>query len=181
MRAHARTARPHSHAPAPRSPHAPPYTHTQEPWGDKKPLQIMSLVGVMGHRLPLPRNPPHPDCPPAYLNTIADCWAPDPAARPPFSALVRRRLHPPPPAPGEPTLPAKSTKRPFPTACAAHQNPHSPPGPTPSRHEKKSLDSRSFSTRTNGPEQHSQIRHRPDRSRRGGTAARRRFERMSSL
>ena len=66
----------------------------QEPWGDKKPMQIMSLVGVMGQRLPLPRDPPHPDCPPAYLATIADCWAADPPARPGFAAIVRRCASP---------------------------------------------------------------------------------------
>ena len=47
-------------------------------------------------------------------------------------------------------------------------------GLLPATAESPQRDSRAFSTRTNGPEQHSQTRHRPDRSRRGGAAARRR-------
>ncbi len=62
----------------------------QEPWGDMKPMQIVSMVGVLGQRLPLPSSQPHPDCPHAYLCTINDCWAADPVARPSFAAIVRR-------------------------------------------------------------------------------------------
>jgi serine/threonine-protein kinase CTR1 len=62
----------------------------QEPWADKKPVQIMSLVGVMGKRLPLPMQSPHPECPPLFLQLIVDCWEANPRQRPDFWRLAEQ-------------------------------------------------------------------------------------------
>lgn len=62
----------------------------KEPWADQKPIQIMSLVGVMGKRLPLPHALPHPECPPLFIQLIKDCWEAVPKGRPDFWRLAEQ-------------------------------------------------------------------------------------------
>lgn len=62
--------------------------YRKEPWADKKPLQILSLVGLMGQRLDLTQY--DPQCPPAFVSLIRECWNHQPQARPDFAQIVHR-------------------------------------------------------------------------------------------